>query len=470
MKNLSNRKNYSIIIVSIITMFVSLLNYADYNKEPLNTRANSKAVIKSNVSKTQEQTLSNGLKVIVREDHRAPVIISQIWYKVGSSYEKNGITGISHMLEHMMFKASKNLKDGEFTEIIAKNGGSQNAMTSNDFTAYYQLLSRDKLEISFQLEAERMQNLLLDKDVFAKEREVVIEERRMRTDDDPISNTYERLQAVAHMGSPYHHPVIGWPDDLRNYTVQDLSKWYDRWYSPNNAVIVVVGDVNPLEVFTLAKKYFSNIETKQLPELKKRSEVKAMGQRNIEVSLAAAKVPHLFMSYNVPSLNTAEDKQDVYALEVINYVLTGGKSARFPKILEREQELVTSASASYDSFNMYNSLFTLRAVPAKGKQLDEVRLAFLEQLDNLKTSKVTQQELDRVKASLIANKVYEQDSIYYQALVIGILESINLSWRDYDEYIAKLQEVTPEQIQVAAKKYFNDDRLTIARLLPSSQS
>lgn len=450
------------LLVSILALIVSLNNYAEYNKDNLN----SSLISTSAASKTHETVLDNGLKVVVKEDHRAPVIISQVWYKVGSSYEPLGITGISHMLEHMMFKASKNLKDGEFVEIIAKNGGSQNAMTSSDFTAYYQLLASDRLEVSMQLEAERMQNLLLDKDVFAKEREVVIEERRMRTDDDPIRKVYERFSAVANMGSPYHHPVIGWPDDLRSYTTEDLRKWYDLWYSPNNATIVVVGDVKPKEVFTLAKKYFGDISGKKLPEIKYKSEVEPIGRRNLNIELEEAKLPHLYMAYNVPSINTAKDINDVYALDVISYILSGGNSARFPKILERKKELVTYASSSYDSFNIYNSLFSMRAIPASGKTIDDVHSAIGQQLETLKTELVSQDELERVKAALIASKVYEQDSIYYQALLIGILESINLSWRDYDDYIKRLQVVTPEQIKITAQKYFTDDRLTTAVLKP----
>lgn len=414
---------------------------------------------------TSETILDNGLKVIVKQDHRAPVIISQIWYRVGSSYESNGITGISHMLEHMMFKASQNLKDGEFTEIIARNGGDQNAMTSNDFTAYYQMLSRDKLETSFRLESERMKNLLLDPVVFDKEREVVIEERRMRTDDDPISNTYERLLAVAHLDSPYHHPVIGWPDDLKNYRIEDLKLWYDKWYSPNNAIIVVVGDVEPENVFTLAKKYFGGIRKGQIADPKASSEAKPMGLRTLNVQLPA-KQPYLFLAYNVPSFKTAINKKDAYALDVISYILSNGNSSRLSKKLEREQELVAQVGSSYDGFNLYNSLFLLTAMPAQGKTINQVENALQKELELLKRELVKPEELTRVKTNIIANKVYEQDSIYFQALLIGMLESVNLGWQTYDEYLINLQAITPADIQEAAQKYFVNDRLTITKLEP----
>jgi zinc protease len=414
---------------------------------------------------TAETTLSNGLKIIVREDHRSPVIISQIWYKVGSSYEPNGITGISHMLEHMMFKATKNLKDGEFTEIIAKKGGQQNAFTSTDFTAYYQNLSKQHLETSFKLEAERMQNLLLDPAVFDKERQVVIEERRLRIEDDPITYTSERLKAAANISSPYHHPVIGWPDDLKNYQLSDLLNWYKKWYAPNNAIIVVVGDVQPKDVFTLAEKYFGKIKPKDIPAIKSKKEVIALGERNITVKLPA-KLPALFMAYNVPSIKTASDKQDVYALEVIQSILALGNSSRFSKILEREKELVVSASTNYEVFDLHDTLFIINAIPTPSNSVSQIKAAILEQLNNLKTTEVTTSELDRVKAFLIANKVYEQDSISYQAMTIGALESLDLKWQDYDHYIEQLKRISPEQIKNTAQKYFTDEKLTTAVLEP----
>lgn len=414
---------------------------------------------------TYESALTNGLKVIVKEDHRSPVIISQIWYKVGSSYEANGYTGLSHMLEHMMFKATKNLKDGEFTEIIAQKGGQQNAFTSNDYTGYYQMLSNQHLATSFRLEAERMQNLALDAEVFSKEKQVVAEERRMRTEDDPISNTHERLLAAAHISSPYHHPVIGWADDIQNMDVNDLRDWYNSWYAPNNATIVVVGDVNHDQVFTMAQQYFGMIKPKKIPVIKPRPEIKSLGERTLAVKLPA-KLPYLFMAYNVPSFKTAQNKKDAYALEVISSVLTDGNSSRFTKELERKQELVISANSSYDSFELYDGLFTLNAIPAVGKTIPEVKTALLKQLEELKTNLVTSAELERVKTQLIANKVYEQDNISYQAMTLGLLESINLSWKDYDTYLESLKTVTPEDIKAIAQKYFTSERLTTAILEP----
>ena len=207
-------------------------------------------------AQVSEYQLDNGLKLLVKPDNRAPVVVSQVWYKVGSSYEHNGITGISHILEHMMFKGTENLGPNEFSRIIAENGGSQNAFTGRDYTAYFQTLEKERLEISFRLEAERMRNLIIDDAEFLKEREVVAEERRMRTDDNPRSLLREAMNAMAFMNSPYHHPVIGWMNDINHYDPEDLREWYQMWYAPNNATVVVVGDVKPDEVYQLAQKYF----------------------------------------------------------------------------------------------------------------------------------------------------------------------------------------------------------------------
>ncbi|HDJ86948.1 MAG TPA: insulinase family protein, partial [Chromatiales bacterium] len=203
-----------------------------------------------------EYRLDNGLRVLVKEDHRAPVVVSQVWYKVGSGDEHGGITGISHALEHMMFQGTAKHPAGEFSRIVAANGGRENAFTGRDYTAYFQLLAKDRLPVSFELESDRMRNLSLKEADFRKEIQVVMEERRLRTDDNPQALTYERFNAAAFVSSPYHHPVIGWMDDLRNLKIGDLRAWYRRWYAPNNATLVVVGDVDPQAVLRLAERYF----------------------------------------------------------------------------------------------------------------------------------------------------------------------------------------------------------------------
>jgi zinc protease len=217
---------------------------------------------------THEFTLDNGLKVVVREDHRAPVVVSQIWYKVGSSYEAPGQTGLSHALEHMMFKGTEKIGPGEASLILRDLGAEENAFTSDDFTAYYQVLARDRLGVAFELEADRMANLRLPADEFTREIEVIKEERRMRTDDKPMSKAYERFKTIAYLASGYHTPTIGWMADLERMKVEELRHWYKSWYVPNNATLVVVGDVTPGEVKTLAQRYFGPIAKRDVPPAK----------------------------------------------------------------------------------------------------------------------------------------------------------------------------------------------------------
>lgn len=414
---------------------------------------------------THEYRLKNGLKLIVKEDHRAPVVISQIWYKVGSSYEPGGITGISHALEHMMFRGTKHLGPGELSRLVASNGGQENAFTSYDYTAYYQKFPADKLPISFKLEADRMRHLLLDKKAFEKELQVVMEERRMRTEDNPQAKTYERFLAAAHMSSPYHHPVIGWMDDIKHMEVGDLRRWYQTWYVPNNAVLVVVGDVKPQQVYQEAVKHFGQIQKHAVPRLKPRREIEPLGTREISVA-APATLPWIVMGYNVPALTTAKTPWEPYALEVLSALLSGGRSSRIQKHLVRQQKVASDASAGYALYNRQDGLFTLEGVPAKGKTVAMLRQAMVGELQQLKEAPVEQQELEKIKNKMVADKVYQQDSIDFQATEIGSAEAIGLSWRDASDYVKRVQAVTPQQVQEVAKKYLAEDRLTVAVLKP----
>ena len=254
-----------------------------------------------------EYRLDNGLQLIVKADHRAPVVVSQVWYKVGASYEHNGITGISHILEHMMFKGTQNLAPNAFSKIIAANGGRENAFTGRDYTAYFQILQKDRLPVSFRLEAERMANLLIDEKELIKEREVVAEERRLRTDDNPQNRLWEAFHAAAFVSSPYHHPIIGWMSDIRHYNAQDLRQWYQKWYAPNNATLVVAGDVEPDAVYQLAKQYFAVLPAADaIPAVKPQLEIKQHGKRQVTLNLPA-KLPYLIMGWKVPVVKTAEN-------------------------------------------------------------------------------------------------------------------------------------------------------------------
>jgi len=412
-----------------------------------------------------EKVLKNGLKVLVKEDRRAPVMVSQIWYKVGASYEHDGITGLSHVLEHMMFQGTEKLGPGEFSKTIAENGGRENAFTGADYTAYFQTMEASRLEVSLKLEADRMQNLNLQQKEFVKELQVVMEERRMRTEDKPQGQTYEYFKALAYTSSPYRNPIIGWMQDLEDMKLADLADWYKQWYSPNNATLVVVGDVNAKNVFALAEQYFGNIPAVKFKPVKKRIEVPQVGIRRAVVK-QQAKVPYLLMGYKVPVLNSVEDDADIYALEVLSGILSGGSSARLPSRLVRGSQVAASASAGYDMNARLPTLFLFDGVPVKDTTVEALENALLGQVQLLKDKPVEKKELDRIKAQVIASSVYEKDSNFYQAMQLGMLETVGVGWEKGEGYVEKVKAITAEQIQAAANKYLIEDHLTVVHMQP----
>ena len=412
-----------------------------------------------------EKVLANGLKVIVKEDHRAPVATAQVWYKVGSANEYGGITGVSHVLEHMMFKGTPKFPVGEFSQILATVGARDNAFTGRDFTAYYQLLDVSKIETSFELESDRMAHLNLDEKEFIKELEVVKEERRLRTEDNPNSLTYEQFNAAAYMSSPYHNPVIGWMDDLNSMKVEDLREWYDKWYAPNNATLVVVGDVQPEEIFALAEKYYGDIPAREIAPIKSRLEPPQVGERRIEVK-AVAKLPYILIGYKTPVLKTTNDISEVYALNILAGVLDGGRSSRLSKHLVREQEIAAHAGAGYDLYSARSNMFLFDGTPNAENTIDELELAIQGEIEKLQTELVSEEELNRVKAQVVASEVYQQDSVQRQAYLIGSLETVGLGWQTMEEYAEKIQSITAEQVRDVAKKYLIDERKTVAILTP----
>lgn len=413
----------------------------------------------------QEFLLDNGMQVIVKEDHRAPIAVSQVWYKVGSSYEPQGITGISHVLEHMMFKGTAKHGPNEFSRIISDNGGEENAFTGRDYTAYFQTLAADRLEIAFELEADRMQNLTLDAAEFAKEVQVVMEERRLRTEDKPTSLTYEKFSAVAYRTLPYRQPVIGWMSDLEQLTVEDLKQWYARWYSPANATLVVVGDVDPVEIYHMAVKTFGKVPKRDVPAAKMASEPPQLGTTRLHVKLPALQ-PYLLMGYKVPTLADTRESWEPYALEVLAAVLDGGSSSRLDRNLVRGSELAASADAEYSAFTRLSGMLIFDAIPNNSHTVEEMENALRQEVESLRKEPVSEAELKRVIRQTAASKVYEKDSVFYQAMQIGMLETVGLDWRLADDYVEKLRAVTAEQVQEVAKRYLTEENLTVAVLDP----
>jgi zinc protease len=412
-----------------------------------------------------EHQLENGMKVIVKQDRRAPIVVSQVWYKVGSSYEHGGITGISHVLEHMMFKGTEKHPPGEFSRIVAANGGDDNAFTGRDYTAYYQTLASDRLQVSFELEADRMRNLLLLPEEFQKEIEVVKEERRMRTEDKPQSLTYELFLSGAYQSSPYRIPVIGWMADLDALQVEDLKAWYRKWYAPNNATLVVVGDVQADEVMALAKRYFGPLKPEAITQAKPREEPLQQGSKRLTLKVPARQ-PYLLMGFKTPVISKSDQDWEPYALEMLSYILDGGASARLATNLIRGSQLAVSANTSYSAFSRLPGMLTMDAIPKPGTPVAKVEAAILKEIDRFKTELVSEDEMARVRNQIIASKVFEKDSVFYQAMLIGQLETVGLDWRLADEYVDHLKAVTAEQVKQVAEKYLLEDNLTVAVLEP----
>ena len=415
-----------------------------------------------------EYMLTNGLKIVVKEDHRSPVVISQIWYKAGSIDELNGTTGVAHVLEHMMFKGTKNISSGEFSKKIAAVGGRDNAFTSRDYTGYFQQLHKSKLALAMKLEADRMRNLILTEEEFAKEIKVVMEERRLRTDDQPHALVYEKMMSVAYQSHPYRRPIIGWMNDLENMTVGDAQEWYDRWYAPNNAVLVLVGDVDPKEVYSLAQKYYGEIESRPIASLavrKPQTEVTQAGIKRLQIK-APAQMPYLVMGYHAPVLHDANADWEPYALQMLVGVLDGNGSARLNKELVRNQQIASSINADYDSTGRGPGMFFLSGTPSEGRSAAELESAIRIEIERLIDAGVTEKELRRVRAQVVSGHVFQLDSMFYQAMQIGQLESVGLSYRDLDTIIKKLQAVTAKQVREVAIKYLIDDSLTVAVLDP----
>lgn len=414
---------------------------------------------------TFEKTLANGLRVIVREDRRAPSAVHMVWYRAGAMDEKDGTSGVAHVLEHMMFKGTKTLKPGEFNQRVAEAGGRDNAFTSLDYTAYFQIVPKAALPEMMRLEADRMANLQITPEEFASEVQVVMEERRLRTDDKPESRVYEALNAAAFNAHPYRRPIIGWMDDLQNMTWQDAQDWYRSWYAPNNAYVVVVGDVDHQEVFRLAEQTYGQHKAQPLPARKPQNEPAQEGLRRVTVK-APAQLPYLLMAWKAPKLKDIEKDRDVFALEVLSALLDGNDAARFPKSLVRGAKIAQSAGAGYDATVRGETMFMLAGQPAAGKTVAELESALRAQLKRIQDEGVTAQELKRIKTQTIAGQVYKRDSLMAQAMEIGHTEASGVHWRDIDTLLEKIRSVTAEEVQAVAKKYFSDDTLTVATLDP----
>lgn len=419
---------------------------------------------------THEFVLDNGLHVIVREDHRSPALLVQVWYRVGAADEQTGKTGLAHLLEHMMFKGTEKVPEGEFSRLISRFGGNENAYTTSDRTVYYQQYGNaDRLDLALELEADRMQNLRIDDDSFMREREVVMEERRLRTDDRPESVALERFEATAYTRSPYRNPIIGWMDDIRRLSVEDARDWYHRWYTPSNATLIITGDVDAAAVHERAKHWFGAIPASTLPYRVPFGELQMAGQKQVRLSYDT-KVSTLYIGFVVPSLSSAADAQQVLALSMLTGVLDAGTSARLETHIVREQRLAAAIGSSYDEWARGDSLLTISVVPEEGVALADVQKAVLDEIEQLKKTPPTAAELQRVYAQILASKVFARDSLQGQAAELGVAELSGMGWRTIEHIADDLRAITPEQITAVAQRYLVSQNMTTLVLEPQENT
>lgn len=398
----------------------------------------------------KEYTLKNGLKVLIIEDHKAPLATFQIWYRVGSKDEPKGKTGISHLLEHMMFKGTPKYGSKVFSNIIQRNGGTDNAHTTKDYTMYHQTLSSDRIGLSIQLEADRMRNLLLDPKEVANERNVVMEERRMRYEDDPQSSLYEEVISTAFKAHPYRWPVIGWMSDIKSIERKDLYRYYRTYYSPDNAFIVISGDVNADDILSKIKKNFGNIRPSKRNVIKDRTEEpQQRGQRRVYLK-KEAELPYLLVAYHVPSF----PHEDSSALDVLSTILSAGKSSRLYRSIIYEKRVALNVFADYSGFYKDPFLFVLGGTAAPGKNIEDLEKAIYEEIEKIKKELPSENEVQKAKNQIEASFVFAQDSTYSRALYTGMFEMLG-DWRLMDKYLDGIRKVKPEDVQAVAKKVFN---------------
>ena len=421
-------------------------------------------------TRAQHYTLANGMTLIVQPDRRAPTAVHMVWLRVGSMDEVDGTSGVAHVLEHMLFKGTKTLKAGEFSRRVAALGGRENAFTSLDYTGYFQQIPAGRLQDVMKLEADRFANNRWPDAEFTKEIEVVKEERRMRTEDNPRSLLYETLMATAYMASPYRRPIVGWMSDLDAMTPDDARDFYKQWYVPANAVVVVVGDVEPAQVKRLADQTYGKIPARAVPARKPRVEPQQVGQRRVELK-APADQAYVSLAYKVPGLRnltqpTAED-DDALALTVLAAVLDGYSGARLERALSQGADRVAdSAGASNGLLGRGPQMFILDGVPAPGKTAAQVEAALREQVARIAREGISAAELERVKTQWVAGEVYKRDSLFNQAREIGTYWVLGLPLDANDRLLTRLRAITAEQVQGVAARYFGDDQLTVATLLP----
>ena len=440
------RYNRTVRIAILLLLTVSLL-------VPSSARADDRVVA---------ATLDNGLRVLLLEDQRSPIVSFQMWYRVGSRNEHRGSTGIAHFLEHLMFKGTPSHGPKEFARLVEQNGGQDNAFTSQDVTSYYVDIAADKLDLVIELEADRMQNLLLDPKEIASEREVVIEERRTRTEDDPSGFLGEEVSSIAFKGHPYGAPIIGWMEDIRRVTPEEIRAFYKTYYVPNNAIVVAVGAFRAADVLEKIKKRFGRIPRGKVPPPLLAVEPVQNGERRVTVK-KQAELPIVYMAWHVPN-HTSDDS---VALEVLSTILAGGRASRLYRDLVYQRQLALEAGGDNAYFSLDPNLFWFWATPMPGQIPEKLETELVAHMERLKTEPVTDEELSRAKNQIEAAFVYQEDSIHQRASLLARFELLG-GFALKDSFLAKVRAITPADLTRVARAWFAPERKSVGVLLPKS--
>ncbi len=436
----------------------------------------SQGASKTGISKSSDEAwapqsfeLDNGMEVVVIPDHRVPVVTHMVWYRVGSADEPRGKSGIAHYLEHLMFKGTDTIPPGEFSKIVARNGGRDNAFTSYDYTAYFQRMAVDRLPLIMEMEADRMTNLKLVDEVVLPERSVILEERRQRTDNEPLSLLSERVNAALYLHHPYGVPIIGWKHEIQKLDREDAISFYKKHYAPNNAILVVAGDITAEELRPLAEKYYGVIPPGDIVDRVRVSDPPVITSQRVVLKDARAKQARVTQQLIVPSYRTAEEGE-AEALEVLAQILGGGSTSRMYQEVVVDKKLGASAGTWYQGGAVDDGKFGVFAVPRAGVDINDVEAALIASVDKLIAEGVTGEELERAKNTLVAEAVYARDSQQSMAYSLGSTITTGSTVEDFLAWPDRISAVTADQVNAVAKKYLVRDRAVTGILLPVAEN
>ena len=414
-------------------------------------------------------TLSNGLQVVVVENHRAPIVTHMVWYRTGAADEPASKGGIAHLLEHLMFKGTDSIPVGEFSKTIARNGGRDNAMTSMDFTAYYQNIAADRLDMVMAMEADRMRNLKISDGDFLTERDVVMEERRSRTDNDPAALLLEQMTASLYTIHPYRAPIIGWSQELQALTRADALDFYRRWYAPNNAVVVVAGDVDPEQVRVLAEKHYGPLQAETAVDRRRPQEPPGMVERRLTLRSDKVQQPSWTRFYLAPSYAN-DPKHQAYALEVAAEAIGGNSNTRLYDEIVIRQGLASHLSVSYDPSALDSAVFHIYALPREGVSMETLEAAIVRTLNQIRKEGLTATDVEKAKDRMNAGLVYARDSAKTGAYTLGIALTSGQTVADVEEWPQRIRAVTAEQVNAALRDVVRDDLAVTGLLLSAAEN